>query len=145
MGFCRLHCLLSTQSLPALMFSNTIIGNITYMEPATHEGREFLAITVAVNDRYDTSCRIKFNNSNGLLTAYRNGTLVVGQQLILSQYDVRINSIRTHYSKDGQLLPLRYSELALTNVRATIGSAPKPKSMPAPQVQPEPTLEEIPF
>jgi hypothetical protein len=127
------------------MFSNTIIGNVTYMEVATHEGREFLAITVAVNDAYDRSCRIKFNNSNGLLTAYRNGTFVVGQQLILSQYDVRISSIRTHYTKDGQLVPLRYPELALTNVRATIGSAPKPKATPEPMTQAVPTLEEIPF
>lgn len=126
------------------MFSNTIIGNVTYMEIATHEGREFLAISVAVNDAYDRSCRIKFNNSNGLLTAYRNGTFVVGQQLILSQYDVRISSIRTHYTKDGQLVPLKYPELALTNVRATIGSAPKPK-VEVPQAQAVPTLEEIPF
>lgn len=127
------------------MFSNTIIGNVTYMELATHEGREFLAITVAVNDAYDRSCRIKFNNSNGLLTAYRNGTFVVGQQLILSQYDVRIASIRTHYTKDGQLLPLKYPELALTNVRATIGSAPKPKAEVIQAQAVEPTLEEIPF
>ena len=127
------------------MFSNTIIGNVTYMEIAVHEGREFLAITVAVNDAYDRSCRIKFNNSNGLLTAYRNGTFVIGQQLILSQYDVRIASIRTHYTKDGQLLPLKYPELALTNVRATIGSAPKPKAPGVPVPQAEPTLEEIPF
>lgn len=127
------------------MFSNTIIGNVTYMEVATNEGREFLSITVAVNDAYDKSCRIKFNNSNGLLTAYRNGTFVVGQQLILSQWDVRIASIRTHYTKDGQLLPLRYPEIALTNVRATLGSAPKPKAMVEPAAQIEPTLEEIPF
>jgi len=103
------------------MFSSTIIGNVSYMELATHEGREFLAITVAVNDAYDRSCRIKFNNSNGLLTAYRNGTFVIGQQIILSQYDVRISSIRTHYTKDDQLLPLKYPEIALTNVRATLG------------------------
>lgn len=127
------------------MFSNTIIGNVTYMEVATNEGREFLSITVAVNDAYDKSCRIKFNNSNGLLTAYRNGTFVVGQQLILSQWDVRIASIRTHYTKDGQLLPLRYPEIALTNVRATLGSAPKPKATVEPTPQVEPTLEEIPF
>lgn len=127
------------------MFSNTIIGNVSYMELATHEGREFLAITVAVNDAYDRSCRIKFNNSNGLLTAYRNGTFVIGQQIILSQWDARISSIRTHYTKNGQLQPLKYPEIALTNVRAIIGAAPKPKAMVAPVPQVEPTLEEIPF
>jgi len=126
------------------MLSNTIIGNITYMEKAVHEGREFLAITMAVNDMYDSACRVRFNNSNGLLTAYNNGTLVVGHQLILSQYDVRISSIRTHYLKDGLMHQLKYPELALTRVRAIIGAAPRPKpEVVAPTV--EPTLEEIVF
>jgi hypothetical protein len=126
------------------MLSNTIIGNITYMEKAVHEGREFLAITMAVNDMYEGACRVRFNNSNGLLTAYNNGTLVVGHQLILSQYDVRIRSIRTHYLKDGLMHQLKYPELALTRVRAIIGAAPRPK----PEVVAltvEPTLEEIAF
>ena len=125
------------------MFSNVIIGNITYMEKAVHEGREFLAVTMAVNDMYQGVCRVKFNNSNGLLTAYTNGTLVVGHQLIISQYDVRINSIRTHYMKDGDLVALKCPEVALTRVRATIGAAPKPKAVSAPKA--EPTLEEVPF
>jgi len=126
------------------MFSNTIIGNITYMEKAVHEGREFLAVTMAVNDMYEGACRIKFNNSNGLLTAFNNGTLVVGHQLILSQYDVRINSIRTHYLNDGLMHQLKYPELALTRVRATIGAAPRLKpEVAAPKT--EPTLEEILF
>jgi hypothetical protein len=125
------------------MFSNVIIGNITYMEKAVHEGREFLAVTMAVNDMYEGVCRVKFNNSNGLLTAYTNGTLVVGHQLIISQYDVRINSIRTHYMKDGDLVALKCPEVALTRVRATIGAAPKPKAVSTPKA--EPTLEEVPF
>jgi hypothetical protein len=134
------------------MFSNTIIGNITYMEKAVHEGREFLAITIAVNDMYEGACRIKFNNSNGLLTAFNNGTLVVGHQLILTQYDVRINSIRTHYMKDELLHQLRYPEIALTRVRAIMGATPKPKAISnddpvADQVpfQAAPTLETVPF
>ena len=129
------------------MFSNTIIGNVTYLELATHEGREFLAITLAVHDLYDSSCRIKFNNSNGLLTAYKNGTFVVGHQVILTQYDVRINSIRTHYMKDNMMHQLKYPELALTRVRAVLGSRPQPKvEMPAVDAStPQPTLEEIPF
>lgn len=128
------------------MFSNTIVGNIAYLEVAVHEGREFLAITMYVKDQYDGVCRIKFNNSNGLLTAYNNGTLSVGQQLILTQWDVRINSIRTHYFKDDQLIALKYPEVALTRVRAVIGSAPEPKPAVA-QQQPkaEPTLAELPF
>jgi len=128
------------------MFSNTIVGNIAYLEVAVHEGREFLAITMYVKDQYDGVCRIKFNNSNGLLTAYNNGTLVIGQQLILTQWDVRIASIRTHYAKDNQLIALKYPEVALTRVRAVIGSAPEPKPAVV-QQQPmvEPTLEELLF
>ncbi len=125
------------------MFSNTIIGNITYMEKATHEGREFLAVTMAVNDMYEGTCRVKFNNANGLLAAFTNGTLVVGQQLILTQYDVRINSIRTHYSKEGDLVALKCPEIALTRVRAVIGASPKPKALVPTKA--EPTLEEVPF
>jgi hypothetical protein len=126
------------------MFSNTIVGNIAFMEKAMHEGREFLAITLYVKDQAEGTCRIKFNNANGLLTAYNNGTLVVGQQLILSQYDVRINSIRTHYEKDGQLVALKYPEVSLTRVRATIGAAPEVKPV-APAAKAEPTLAELPF
>lgn len=105
------------------MFSNAIVGNIAYMEIVCHEGNEFLAVTMYVKDANGT-CRIKFNNSNGLLTAVNNGTLVVGQQLILSQFDVRINSIRTHYLKDGLMYQLKYPEITLTRVRATIGAPP---------------------
>jgi len=114
------------------------------MEKAVHEGREFLAITMAVNDMYEGACRIKFNNSNGLLTAFNNGILVVGHQLILTQYDVRINSIRTHYLKDELLHQLKYPEIALTRVRAVMGAAPRLKAV-VPMQQAEPTLEEIPF
>ncbi len=112
-----------------------------------HEGREFLAITMYVKDQFDGVCRIKFNNGNGLLTAYNNGTLVVGQQLILVQYDVRIASIRTHYVKDDQLVALKYPEIALTRVRAVIGASPetKPAVTPVAESKVEPTLEEIPF
>ena len=113
------------------------------METVVHEGREFLAIKMYVKDQYDGTCSIKFNNSNGLLTAYSNGTLKVGQQLILTQYDVRINSIRTHYVKDDEFVALKYPEVALTGVRAVIGSAPLPKATEAPKAQP--TLEAIPF
>jgi hypothetical protein len=128
------------------MFSNTIVGNIAFMEIAVHEGREFLAITMYVKDQADGVCRIKFNNSNGLLTAYNNGTLTVGQQLILTQWDVRINSIRTHYMKDGDLVALKYPEIALTRVRAVIGSAPEAKpAVTQQQPKAEPTLAELPF
>jgi hypothetical protein len=139
------------------MFSNTIIGRVVYMEPAVHEGREFLAIKLAVSDISGNEIRIKFNNSNGLFTAYKNGTLVIGHQLILTQFDVRLNSIRTHYLKDEMLHQLKYPEIALTKVRAVMGSAPRQKAevphaytdnQQVEELVPyagEPTLETVPF
>jgi hypothetical protein len=41
---------------------------------------------------------------------------------------VRINSIKTHYQKDDHLIALKFPEIKLTGVRATIGAAPKPKA-----------------
>lgn len=125
------------------MFGNTIVGNIAFMKKATCDGRDFLAIKMYVKDQYEDTCCIKFNNANGLFTAFNNGTLVVGQQLILIQYDVRINLIRTHYEKEGRLVALKYPEIALTKVRAVIGSAPMVKSQEQPK--PQPMLEEISF
>jgi len=125
------------------MFSNTIVGNVAHLEVATHEGREFLAVTMYVKDQADGICRIKFNTANGLLTAYTNGTLTVGQQLILNQWDVRINTIRTHYTKDNKLIPFKYPEVSLTRVRAVIGSSPEAK--PVVKTEPKPTLEEVLF
>ena len=126
------------------MFTQAIVGNITYMEVAVHEGNEFLVITMAVNDKSGNGCRIKFNNSNGLLSAFRNGTLVVGQELILTQWEVRINTIRSHYVKDGQLVALKYPQMNLTNVRAIIGAPPQQLQTVA-TTAPVPTLEEVPF
>jgi len=139
------------------MFSNTIIGRVVYMEPAVHEGREFLAIKLAVSDVSGNEIRVKFNNANGLFTAYKNGTLVIGHQLILTQFDVRLNSIRTHYLKDEMLHQLKYPEIALTKVRAVMGSAPRQKAevphaytdnQQVEEMAPyagEPTLETVPF
>jgi len=139
------------------MFSNTIIGRVVYMEPAVHEGRQFLAIKLAVSDMSGNEIRIKFNNSNGLFTAYKNGTLVIGHQLILTQFDVRLNSIRTHYLKDEMLHQLKYPEIALTKVRAVMGSAPRQKAevphaytdnQQVEELAPyagKPTLETVPF
>jgi hypothetical protein len=139
------------------MFSNTIIGRVVYMEPAVHEGRQFLAIKLAVSDVSGNEIRVKFNNANGLFTAYKNGTLVIGHQLILTQFDVRLNSIRTHYLKDEMLHQLKYPEIALTKVRAVMGSAPRQKAevphaytdnQQVEELAPyagKPTLETVPF
>jgi len=125
------------------MFTNTIIGNIAHMETAVYDGREFLAIKLYVKDSDNNTCVVKFNNSNGLLTAYTNGILKTGHQLILTQWEVRINSIRTHYTKDDDLVALKYPEVALTRVRVVMGASPLPKAVA--ESTPTPTLEEVPF
>jgi hypothetical protein len=120
------------------MFSSTIIGYVTDLKvlKSREDNSLFLAVSIAVNDPFGGSCRLRFTNSNGLLAAYNKGTLVTGHQLILTQWNVRIASIKTHYQKDDQLVALKYPEIKLTGVRATIGAAPKPKPVDA-SSQPE--------
>jgi hypothetical protein len=121
-----------------IMFSSTIIGYVTDLKvlKSREDDSYFLAISIAVNDPFGGSCRLRFTNSNGLLAAYNKGTLVPGHQLILTQWNVRISTIKTHYQKDGQMVTLKYPEIKLTGVRATIGAAPKPKTSAA-LTQPE--------
>ena len=121
-----------------VMFSSTIIGYVTDLKvlKSREDDSYFLAVSIAVNAPFGGSCRLRFTNSNGLLAAYNKGTLVPGHQLILTQWNVRISTIKTHYQKDGQLVTLKYPEIKLTGVRATIGAAPKPKAIATPS-QPE--------
>lgn len=114
------------------MFSNTIIGNVIHAEvvKSKYNEGEFLSLTLAVNDLKGNSIRVKFTNSNGLLSAYKNGTLVGGSQLILAQFDVKLDSIRSHYIKDGSLAELKYPEVSLTNVRAIISTRSSAKADP---------------
>lgn len=100
------------------------------METVVNDGKEFLAIKLAVTDRSGAEARVKFTNANGLLAAFKAGGITIGQQVMLSQFDVRITSIRTHYLKDGIICPLRHPEVALTRVRAIIGAAPRNKTIP---------------
>ena len=112
------------------MFGNTIIGNVVHTEvvKSQYQDGDYLAITLAVEDLNGNSIRVRFNNSNGLLTAYKNGTLVGGTQLILTQFDVKLDSIKSHYIKeDGSIELLRFPQVSLSKVRATIGSIPMGK------------------
>jgi hypothetical protein len=120
------------------MFSSTIIRYVTDLKvlKSREDNSVFLAASIAVNDPFGGSCRLRFTNSNGLLAAFNKGSLVAGHQLILTQWSVRISTIKTHYQKDGQLVALKYPEIKLTGVRATIGAAPRPKAVDA-SSQPE--------
>ena len=112
------------------MFGNTIIGNVVHAEvvKSQYQDSDYLAITLAVEDLNGNSIRVRFNNSNGLLTAYKNGTLVGGTQLILTQFDVKLDSIKSHYIKeDGSIELLRFPQVSLSKVCAIIGSIPMGK------------------
>ena len=57
------------------MFSSTIIGYVTDLKvlKSREDNSLFLAISIAVNDPFGGSCRLRFTNSNGLLAAYNKG------------------------------------------------------------------------
>ena len=76
----------------------TVHGRIAFLEEAEHEDRTFLAVKVytTISDEILTVA-IRFGNSNGLLTAYRNGNLQVGQELTLMG---RITGMRAFYTKE---------------------------------------------
>jgi hypothetical protein len=134
----------TTKKLPD--FQQAIFhGRIAYMEVATHEDREFLVVTLAHTMSENTDVRVKFTNSNGLLTAYRNGNLVVGQELTASG---TLKGIRSFYMKDDVLTPLKNPELQLRCTGYVFGSKPQSIKDQAPAksiTQPEPTLEEVAF
>ena len=100
----------------------TIHGRIAYMEKAVHEGQEFLAVTLMHTINENTDVRVKFNNSNGLLTAFINGNLVVGQELTIGG---TIKGIRSFYMKDDVLTPLKNPEFQVRVISYAYGAKPK--------------------
>lgn len=118
----------------------TFHGRIAHMELAEYQGDEFLSVTLANVMSATTEVRVRFTNSNGLLTAYRNGTVAIGQDLTVIG---AIKGLRAFYMKDDVLTPLKYPELQVRCMQYIFGS--KPQAKPAPQATPEPTLEEVPF
>jgi hypothetical protein len=117
-------------------------GRIAHMEVVNYEDREFLSVTLAHTISETTDVRVRFTNSNGLLTAYKNSNLIVGQELTVSG---NIKAIRAFYMKEDVLTPLKYPELQLRCISYAFGSKPQPKSEPVITATAVPTLEEIPF
>ena len=72
-------------------------GRIAHLEVATYEGSDFLSVTLMHTINENTDIRVKFTNSNGLLTAFNNGNLVVGQELTIGG---TIKGFRAFYMKD---------------------------------------------
>jgi hypothetical protein len=110
------------------------------MEMVNYEDRKFLSVTLVHTISDTADIRVKFTNSNGLLTAFNNGTLVLGQELTISG---TIKGIRSFYMKDDVLTPLKMPELQFRCMSYAFGSKPQPKAEITPMA--EPTLEEVTF
>lgn len=124
-------------------FQQTILhGRIAFMEVVSYEGQEFLSVTLAHTMSENTDVRVRFTNSNGLLTAFNNGTVVVGQELTVSG---TIKGIRAFYMKDDALMPLKYPEIQLRCQNYVFGSKPQPKAGVTESNVVQPTLEEVAF
>ena len=106
----------------------------------TEDDRECLVVTLYHRISQDAVVSVKFLNSNGLLTAYRNNNLVVGQELTVSG---KIQGIRSFYMKDSELVPLKHPEIQLKLADYSFGAKPQPKGEVVKKVKAEPTLEPI--
>ena len=108
----------------------TVHGRIAFLEEAEHEDRTFLAVKVYTTISDVLTVAIRFGNSNGLLTAYRNGNLQVGQELTLMG---RITGMRAFYTKEedsgeSTLVALKNPEWSMSVQQYIFGSKPQPKA-----------------
>jgi hypothetical protein len=97
-------------------------GRIAHMELATHEGQDFLAVTLMHTISENTNIRVRFTNSNGLMTAFNNGNLIVGQELTIGG---TLKGIRAFYMKDDVLTPLKNPEFQMRVISYAFGAKPK--------------------
>jgi hypothetical protein len=89
----------------------TLVGRIANLTVITTEDdRECLVVTLYHRITTDTTITVKFLNSNGLLTAYTNNNLVIGQELTVTG---KLTGIRSFYMKDDVLTPLKQPEFQL--------------------------------
>ena len=104
----------------------TVHGRIAFLEEVEYNDQNFLSAAMYTTISEQTDARIVFTNSNGMLTAFRNGNLIVGQEMTLIG---RIKGIRAFYEdKEGQLQPLKNPELQMTVQQYIFGSKPQPKA-----------------
>jgi hypothetical protein len=132
----------------------TLVGRIAALTVITTEDeRECLVVTLYHRITTTATITIKFLNSNGLLTAYTNNNLVIGQELTVVG---KLTGIRAFYMKDDVLTPLKQPEFQLKCMDYAFGSKPQPKAQPEPtpevtsvtskkKAKVEPTLEPVAF
>ena len=116
----------------------TLVGRIASLTVIkTEDDRECLAVTLYHRINTDATVSVKFLNSNGLLTAYTNNNLVIGQELTVTG---KMIGIRAFYMKDDCLTPLKQPEFQLKVIDYAFGSKPKAqraelKSVPTPELE----------
>ncbi len=132
----------------------TLVGRIAALTAITTEDeRECLVVTLYHRITSAATITVKFLNSNGLLTAYTNNNLVIGQELTVIG---KLTGIRSFYMKDDVLTPLKQPEFQLKCLDYAFGSRPQPKEQPEPlpevtsvtskeEAEVKPTLEPIAF
>jgi hypothetical protein len=124
--------------------TTTLVGRIASLTVITTEDdRQCLVVALYHRISQDVVVTIKFLNSNGLLTAYTNDNLVVGQELTVSG---KIQAIRCFYMKDEELIPLKQPEFQMKVTDYAFGSKPQPKveAKVAPKkTKAQPTLEPV--
>lgn len=115
------------------------IANLTVIK--TEDERDCLVVTLYHRITTDATITVKFLNSNGLLTAYTNNNLVIGQELTVTG---KLTGIRSFYMKEDVLTPLKQPEFQIKCMDYAFGSRPQPKTEPTSSVV-KPTLEPIAF
>lgn len=106
--------------------STTLLGRIANLTVIkTEDERDCLVVTLYHRISQNVTVTVKFLNSNGLLTAYTNDNLVVGQELTISG---KIKGIRAFYMKEDELIPLKQPEWQMNVTDYAFGSKPQPKT-----------------
>ena len=119
----------------------TLHGRIMHLQTLQYQGANFIKVKLGHKIGNESEVRVVFWNKNGLLTAYNNGNLIVGQGLTVSG---RIKGIRSFYMDDQDILkPLKYPEVEMFVDSYHMEPKPQPKAEDSAKA--EPTLEEIPF
>ncbi len=122
----------------------TLLGRIADLTVIqTEDERNCLVVTLYHRISQNVVVTIKFLNSNGLLTAYTNDNLVVGQELTVSG---KIQAIRSFYMKEEELVPLKQPEWQMKVLDYAFGSKPQPKTeakLTTKKSKVQPTLEPI--
>jgi hypothetical protein len=120
----------------------TLVGRIAALTPIkTEDERDCLVVTLYHRITTDTTITVKFLNSNGLLTAYTNNNLVIGQELTVTG---KLTGVRSFYMKEDVLTPLKQPEFQIKCIDYAFGSRPQAKPAPS-EAAVEPTLEPVAF